>query len=181
MDTEYEKQIKAARDRIATCQSACMTLAVAVTIIEQALIHDRVPSDVEAAHADIVEAGSHARVTCAEVDSLAEQAAAAAKGLAKASKDLEFVARAGRRLFGDLLSRADAEVADIVATVRREEEQERQRREDERQQDLPLSAEQVPAAGPGLTAATQAAVDRVLAETEEQRKGKASKKKGAAS
>lgn len=134
MDTEYEKQIKGARDRIAACQSACMTIAVAVGIIERELIHDRVPGEIEFAHADIVEAGSHARVTCAEIDSLSEHAAAAAKGLAKATKDLEFIARAGRRLFADIMARADAE-----EQRRRQEEEERREREEKRQQDLPTA------------------------------------------
>lgn len=142
MDTEYEKQIKGARDRIAACQSACMTIAVAVGIIERELIHDRVPGDIESAHADIVEAGSHARVTCAEIDSLSEHAAAAAKGLAKATKDLEFIARAGRRLFADIMARADAE-----EQRRREEEEEERKAKEKRQQELPIGG--APKSGPG--------------------------------
>lgn len=168
MDTEYEKQMKACRDRIAACQSACMTIAVSVGIIERELIHDRAPGEVEAGTADIVEAGSHARVTCSEIDSLSEHAAAAAKGLAKASKDLEFIARAGRRLFGDIIARADAE-----EQRRREEADEKRREEEQRQQDLPLTsspgAETMSQdAGPLTAQAAAAALPRYLEAAREQ-------------
>ena len=142
MEFEYEQQIKQARARLEAIASATFTIASAVQVIATTLIQEHAPKEIEFSHADIVEAGQHARSTIRTLADLAEQAKEAAKGLSAVNKEVEKIDYGTRRLLADLLQRADAE-----EQRRREEERERQEREAKRQQDMPIGG--APKSSPG--------------------------------
>ena len=148
MEFEYEKQIKQDRARLEAIASAAFTVNSSVQVIAATLIQEHAPSEVEASSADIVEAGAAARSTCRTLADLAEQAKEGGKALSAIGKEIEKIDYAARRLFADLLARADAEEA-----RRREEERERREREEKRQQDLPIG--DAPTSSPGAETMSQ--------------------------
>lgn len=161
MEFEYEQQIKQARARLEAIASATFTIASAVQVIATTLIQEHAPKEIEFSHADIVEAGQHARSTIRTLADLAEQAKEAAKGLSAVNKEVEKIDYGTRRLLADLLQRADAE-----EQRRREEERERQEREAKRQQGLPFDEKPVEPSIVDQTAA--AALPRYLEAAREQ-------------
>lgn len=150
MDTEYEKQIKQGRDRMEVIASATMTIKSAISVVAETLITEYAPKEVEGAHTDIVDAGAHARSTCRQLADLAEQVREGSKGLGAIAKEIDKIEYGTRRLFADLIKRAEDE-----EQRRRELAEEERRREEERQQTIP-GTDAPPAQGAAQTSSPSA-------------------------
>jgi len=120
------------RDRLAAAEAAAKDALAALGLIERELVNDAAPARLRANHADILDAASDARSTFGTLETLAGSAGEVASLASSAKKAADFLARAGRSLFRDLLDEADDEER-RRRDAKMEAEREKEKREADRQ------------------------------------------------